>query len=680
MHCGCISASPIKPTIAITLLCPCLSIHAEVKKLCHMHRVHYHCHLAEQFRVAYDVYMEILCRVDVQVDSALVRDTHNWHMLNACPACHYVVDDEPALKFTFLVSMDGNNLAKLVDPILWRGNEPVWITEEYVDCFQHEVLNMQWQGQCAQGTSNLHEAAVETDSAWVDKIDSSSSSSAEPTHKRMFTVFQKSGIFVSVCQHGVLLTICDMVQSGKLMKYPLATINHLMEVYQQPFLYGYDIKCAFNKILLQSSLLSSVCHLGVDGVVNGFHGHAHNHLCQVQHHCKYKMGAGKEDFKTCERTFSESNALAPETRNSSKFHYHQALNQHFRFMAADKYASLSTFIYHNYVQALNCIAMHEEFLAQFPFSGDDFEADLDDKCHYLQTVGKHSENMIEIDYVKALLDLRIIQEGYGRKEITDITWRWTNTSNKLTLKMDAVEAFESQMGLKDHWSTTDPRPDDVECLVVMRLFELTKLQMSGLGYKLRTQISKALKTCATAICNAVEHYNKYAIQLEPPRPALSWDQIANFTFVGEFDLLRKTDEQVHVKRWANPTNCQAAMKYFDLQRLREEITRCNVEMVRLLTKMRDDELNHAAAIVALKTHDLSLAAEVQCCWDCLSSVNSGHKSRIRQILMLPGYSGKFDVKWTRDLSCNANADFDAGDEMDEKRHRKKMFKTEQAQV
>ncbi|KAG1860397.1 hypothetical protein F4604DRAFT_1930320 [Suillus subluteus] len=317
------------------------------------------------------------------------------------------------------------------------------------------------------------------------------------------------------------------------------------------------------------------------------------------------MGAGKEDFETCECTFSESNTLAPETHNSSEFHRHQALNQHFQSMAADKYASLSTFVYNNYMQALNCIAMHEEFLAQFPISGDDFEADLDDEHCYLQTVGKRSKNMIEIDYVRALLeleeaektyqaacyefrslDLCIILQGYGQKEIADITCQQTNAGNKLTLKMDAVEAFKSQMGLKEHWSSTDPR-------LVMHLFELTKLQMSGLGYKLCTQISKALKTCATAIHNAVKHYNKYATQLELPHPALSWDQIADFTFA-EFDLLHETDEQVHVKRWANPTNCQATMKYFDLQRSREEITHCNMEIVRLLTKMCNDELDHTA--------------------------------------------------------------------------------------
>lgn len=208
------------------------------------------------------------------------------------------------------------------------------------------------------------------------------------------------------------------------MKYPLATIHRLMEVYQRPFIYGYDIKCMFDKIISRSSLSSTVHQLGVDGVVNGFHGHAHNRLCQVQHHCKYKVGAGKEDFKTCERTFSESNAVAPEIRNASEFHRHQVLDEHFRFSKLDKYASLSTlfyfvqfyfinsqlllgtFIYHNYVQALDSIRTNEDFLRQFPMSPEDFEADLSDERRYLRTAAsKRKEDSVEIDYVKALLEL-----------------------------------------------------------------------------------------------------------------------------------------------------------------------------------------------------------------------------------------------------------------------------------
>ncbi|KAG1870917.1 hypothetical protein F4604DRAFT_1881226 [Suillus subluteus] len=699
---GCIGASPIKPTVAITIrtlevyrqthrVCPRLSIHAEAKKLCHLHGIRYHQYLADQLWVAFDVYIEVQRRVDTRVDSALGRDSPNWHMLNACPACHYEVEDEPTMPFSFQLSMDGNNSAKLVDPILRHGNERpdprdqrcyFWMSEEYVDRFKHEVCNARQQALLPTEVPDSGQA-TETNDTWVDEPDSDDSSSSEPVsvcldrwhnaapeaRKRMFAVFRKSGIFVSVCRHGILLTICDMVRSGELMKYPLVTIHWLMEVYQRPFVYGYDIKCMFEKIISRSSLSSTVHQLGVDGVVNGFHGHAHNRLCQVQHHCKYKVRAGKEDFETCERMFSESNGVAPEIRNASEFHRHQVLDEHFRFSKLDKYASLSTFIYHNYVQALDSIRTNEDFLHQFPMSPDDFEADLSDERLYLQTAAsKRKEDSVEIDYVKALLELedaedfqtldfRNINGECSRKEIAGVTrWR-TNTSKKLLMKMDVVEAFENQMGLTEHWSPTDPRrvaaqsrithrsfhkaADDVERLVVMWLLELTKLQMSGLGYKLRTQISKALKTRANAIRNAIERYNKFAARLDPPRPELTWEKIAEYSFAGEFDLLCETDEQIHAKCWASPANRQAAIRYFDVQCSKEELTRCNVEIVRLLTKMRDDEEDYAMSISMLQSTDPPLAAELDRRWTYLCNVNTGHHSRIRQIQQLAGYTGSF---------------------------------------
>ncbi|KAG1871673.1 hypothetical protein F4604DRAFT_1881102 [Suillus subluteus] len=156
----------------------------------------------------------------------------------------------------------------------------------------------------------------------------------------MFAIFKKLGIFITVCRHGFLLTICDMVRSGELMKYLIASLNKLMEVFGKNILYGYNIKCVLEKILLRSLLAHHIKELNLQGVVPAFHGHAHNHLCQVQHHSKYKVGTGKEDFETCEHVFSESNALAAETLNATEFHHHQALNEHFCFADMDKYANL----------------------------------------------------------------------------------------------------------------------------------------------------------------------------------------------------------------------------------------------------------------------------------------------------------------------------------------------------
>ncbi|KAH7902888.1 hypothetical protein BJ138DRAFT_992777, partial [Hygrophoropsis aurantiaca] len=123
-------------------------------------------------------------------------------------------------------------------------------------------------------------------------------------------------------------------------KYPLATVKKLLDVLGEDVCIGYDIKCRFWDILLRSSLGATVINSRFGGVVPGFHGHAHNRYCQINHHSKYTKGVGKEDFETCERKFSESNALAPETRFSSDFHRHQAIEEHFAFDDETKYALL----------------------------------------------------------------------------------------------------------------------------------------------------------------------------------------------------------------------------------------------------------------------------------------------------------------------------------------------------
>ncbi|KAF8557058.1 hypothetical protein OG21DRAFT_1391449, partial [Imleria badia] len=68
--------------------CPRFSIHAMAKALCHLHGVRFHRYLVDQFRVAFDVYLEILRRVDNHVDAALNHGTANWRAKNSCPACH----------------------------------------------------------------------------------------------------------------------------------------------------------------------------------------------------------------------------------------------------------------------------------------------------------------------------------------------------------------------------------------------------------------------------------------------------------------------------------------------------------------------------------------------------------------------------------------------------------------
>ncbi|PPQ90198.1 hypothetical protein CVT25_001370, partial [Psilocybe cyanescens] len=163
-------------------------------------------------------------------------------------------------------------------------------------------------------------------------------SAGPEARKKMFALFAIAGVFLSVCCHGHVLVICDMICSGELMKYLMAVINRLFDSYRGDIALGYDIMCAFVKTLANSSLKQRVIGMRLQGVVPAFHGHAHNRTCQCHWHPMYMDGVGLEDFEECERTFAKSNELAAVTRLATPYHRHQQIDEHFRFHDDDKYA------------------------------------------------------------------------------------------------------------------------------------------------------------------------------------------------------------------------------------------------------------------------------------------------------------------------------------------------------
>ncbi|KAG1848566.1 hypothetical protein F4604DRAFT_1935345 [Suillus subluteus] len=79
-------------------------------------------YLTAQLSSAFNIYLEILHRVDQHLHMALKRDTPNWRLLNSCPACFYKLEDEPNLEFEWLVSIDGNNSLKRWDSMTYGTN------------------------------------------------------------------------------------------------------------------------------------------------------------------------------------------------------------------------------------------------------------------------------------------------------------------------------------------------------------------------------------------------------------------------------------------------------------------------------------------------------------------------------------------------------------------------------
>ena len=107
----------------------------------------------------------------------------------------------------------------------------------------------------------------------------------------------------------------------------------------------------------------------------------------------------------------------------------------------------------------------------------------------------------------------------------------------------------------------------LEGLVVQRLFELSKVNLVGtgayflniqqkcftetsLGYKLRKHISKAIAKCSSAICIALERYNQLAPLQNPPRPILQFSDVASYSWLSDFDLLKFSSTDIMQSRGA----------------------------------------------------------------------------------------------------------------------------------
>ena len=163
-----------------------------------------------------------------------------------------------------------------------------------------------------------------------------------------------------------------------------------------------------------------------------------------------------------------------------------------------------------------------------------------------------------------------------------------------------------------------------------------------LGYKLRKHIAKALQVRSKAIQSALDKYNAIATAMQPPRRTLKWEEVVEYAFLSDFDLLRDTRQDVSKLPWASPMARRATDLHFKMCRAKEEIRRLNIEIRRLITYIHDEERYLRECENQLKTLHPGLAHQVS-----QSNVRGRftlkHLKRLRDIAALPGFSGTLVV-------------------------------------
>ncbi|TBU29313.1 hypothetical protein BD311DRAFT_661455, partial [Dichomitus squalens] len=631
--------------------------------------------LVDQFSIAYDEYLEILAGVDSRVRTVLKQDSNNYQMLNACAPCLYKLEDEPELKYSLLVSMDGNQSLKLVDGKFRSGTPCIdsrripadlLIPAEVVDIYKDEVANAKRVNGAGTGgddhtIENIDVADNGETSDPISVCEERWRNTGPEARKKMFALFAVSGVFVCLCRHGHVLVMCDMIRSGELMKYALAVVAKLIDVYGKDIIIGYDIGCEFIKTLHNSALLGEkAVAAGVQLVVPTFHGHSHNRGCQVNYLPLYAEGTGKEDFEGNERFFSFSNGIAAATRLSTPFHRHQSIAQLVQFWSYAKHAETGNFIFQNYKQALEIIANDSaafaELATRLKITGADCEDYLQQEREYLEKRKQEPKDVTDkVEYLQALLSLEKAGSAPTTSEASPYSplycaafTRWETCQERVLLLEDGLgltvdkrwrpgsQEYVDALGELTHRQYRLAL-DNLERLVVQRLFELTKLGMSGLGYKLREKIGKALRARADAIKNALNEYNRCAMKMK--RPPMSWNEVMDMVTLAEFDLLRETREDIRQFPWAQRIHRQAMNLYFNVQRAQEEIKRLNVEIPRTFTALLDRHYDYQVAIASIRESDPGLAHELEARWTYEDRISARITRRLHETSQLQGFSG-----------------------------------------
>ncbi|KIK17375.1 hypothetical protein PISMIDRAFT_15196 [Pisolithus microcarpus 441] len=282
------------------------------------------------------------------------------------------------------------------------------------------------------------------------------------------------------------------------------------------------------------------------------------------------------------------------------------------------YANLTKFLLNNYKQALDLLsngrATLERLMCELGVSDPAiFRQWLDEECVYLKSLlWEPVEETLQMEYWQWLVNL-----AASRQDLETILSTWTvvtaqnvapiwsdssatrkrettrhHTQENYEKDLKAVQELEGRLGITRRWVPEDEEwqaaaclvanrkyqcaLDNVERLVVSQIFELSKMNQSGTGYKLHKHIGKALQTRSAAIRAALTQYNTAAKALGCR--TLEFDEVIKYAFLSDFDLLRDMRQDISTRLWASPAARLAINTHFKLCQAEEEVIRLNVEI------------------------------------------------------------------------------------------------------
>ncbi|KAG2139649.1 hypothetical protein DEU56DRAFT_911908 [Suillus clintonianus] len=98
--------------------------------------------------------------------------------------------------------------------------------------------------------------------------------------------------------------------------------------------------------------------------------------------------------------------------------------------------------------------------------------------------------------------------------------------------------------------------------------------------------------------------------MSPPRKMLKWEEVVDYAFLADFDLLRDARADISQSLWSSPAARSAMDLHFKICHAQEEIFRLNIEVCRLVTYIHDEDNYLRMSEEQLKNTNPGLAHQI----------------------------------------------------------------------
>ncbi|KAF8311110.1 uncharacterized protein EI90DRAFT_3138775 [Cantharellus anzutake] len=616
------------------------SIQSFARLLTDMHKTVFQPHLRTQVSLAFDIYYRILDRLRGIVQQQLGYNLPDYRLRHSCPACHHKVENEPERPIQFIVTGDGNtSLSRL--------------RHHFEGILVHFAQKHSQRGTSSQKTEEplISDACL----AWKNArpMPSKSRSGA-------LQVMDETGIFSVVCRHGIVQFLIDMVQSGELAKYPLASAEKLIRTFGKNILFVYDIGCTFSVTLSKSSIGDLAKAANFRCCTGSFHGAAHDRSCQLDFLISLQKGTGIEDGEGNERVYSESNALAPIIRHASPYYRHLRIHLHFSKWDEIKYEKLGDFLLSNFKSADRIIRDSKKTLDATQELFSDFDPDQDcprwlseERDYIFSLQSEPDDEKVKIEYLEAIEYLEraeatvhywVMQAATPAGVVAYFGQHLAQANETLEAARSSVLAIEARSSLTLPWALDSPQRheavvlrqqrdyhqvlDELEQRAISRQLELEKIGLPKTDYKARQQISALVAKRGKSLQSILEKYNNMAASMNPPKPSLTWQDVTDLNFLSDIVLLRGR-EDIRDKPWFQHHFREATRAWHKFQRAREEIEIVSIEAHRIWAFMDEEEARLHQNIETIKPTDPELSRYIALLFEYRLRANRHLRSKLR---------------------------------------------------